>query len=431
MHVIRTRRRRRWPGVGLLAVAAALIAALAMFASPAFAAPQTQDYIGDQPGTPDIDRDDLAFFLPDGSQAMGGAAGTINLSLDGRPVVAYCVETNAFLRESGTVVSDVTETPLATPEDRAVLWILRNATPTGAPTPEKAQQAAASQVAVWVLRGQLRAVNPTDDATLNASVAALIQTALTESATPRTLALAAGTPAAGARTATITVSGKPGAVVALSIASGPGTLSAPSVTIGAGGTATVTLTAPGAGTTVVSATTDSDGTLYRITPTDDSQATATAAAGQLSATVSVTFTATQTGGPSGQPSGPVARLGLTKTAPARARVLTRVRYVITVRNRGKAVARGVVVRDRIPNGLSFVRSSRKGTLRNGTISYTVGDLRPGQARKITVWLLADADVRGRRTNVATASASQVRSVTARAATVFRPLARRVQPAVTG
>ena len=293
MHVIRTRRRGRRAGVGLLTVVAGLIAALAMFAAPAFAVPQTQDYIGDQPGTPDIDREDLAFFMPDGSAAMGGAAGTINLTLDGRPVIAYCVETDAFLRETGTVVADVTEIPLATPEDRAVLWILRNSTPTGAPTPEKAQQAAASQVAVWVLRGQLRASGPTNDAALNASVAALIQTALTESATPRTLSLAAGSPAAGARTATITVSGKAGAVVALSIASGPGTLSASSVTIGAGGTATVTLTAPGAGTTVVSATTASDGTLYRITPTDGSQATSTAAEGQLSATASVTFTASQ------------------------------------------------------------------------------------------------------------------------------------------
>jgi uncharacterized repeat protein (TIGR01451 family) len=431
MHVIRTRRRGRQAGVGLLTVVAGLIAALAMFAAPAFAVPQTQDYIGDQPGTPDIDREDLAFFMPDGSAAMAGAAGTINLTLDGRPVIAYCVETDAFLRETGTVVADVTEIPLATPEDRAVLWILRNATPTGAPTAEKAQQAAAAQVAVWVLRGQLRASGPTNDAVLNASVAALIQTALTESATPRTLSLAAGTPAAGARTATITVSGKAGAVVALSIASGPGTLSASSVTIGAGGTATVTLTAPGAGSTVVSATTASDGTLFRITPTDNSQATSTAAEGQLSATAPVTFTAGQTVGPSGQPGAPVARLALTKTAPARARVLQRVRYVITVRNTGKAVARSVVLRDRIPSGLSFVTSSRKATLRNGTLTYSLGNLQPGQSRSVTVWLLADADVRGSRTNVATAAANLVRSVTARAATVFRPLARRVQPAVTG
>ena len=244
-----------------------------------------------------------------------------------------------------------------------------------------------------------------------------IERATTAPALPETVMVAVRAPAAGVPAARDRVRGV--------------ALSAPSVTIGAGGTATVTLTAPGAGTTVVSATTASDGTLYRNTPTDGSQATATAAEGQLSATATVTFTAGQTVGPSGQPGAPVARLALTKTAPARARVLQRVRYVITVRNTGKAVARSVVLRDRIPSGLSFVTSSRKATLRNGTISYALGNLRPGQSRTITVWLLADADVRGTRTNVATAAANQVRSVTARAATVFRPLARRVQPAVTG
>ena len=45
--------------------------------------------------------------------------------------------------------------------------------------------------------------------------------------------------------------------------------------------------------------------------------------------------------------------------------------------------------------------------------------------------MANASVTGSRVNTATVSATNVRPVSARAATVFRPLVRRVQPAVTG
>ena len=429
---------RRPMTVTVIAVLAALVGMLVLQATAALGAPQTQDYTGDQAATPDIDRSDLVFFLPDGSPGAGGAAGTINLTLDGVPVVAYCVQTNAFLHESGTVIADVTEIPLATAEDRAVLWILRNQTPTGTPTPEKRTQAAVAQVAVWVLRGQLRATNPTSDAGVNAAVAALIQTALSESATPRTLALSTGAPAPGATTATVTVTGKPGAVVALTIASGPGTLSAPTVTIGAGGTATVTVTGPGPGTTVVSASTDSDGTLIHIVPQDGSQRTSTAAAGRITASTSVSFTAPAAVVPVA-PVAPVgtttgtrpAKLSLTKTAPASALVLRRVKYTITVKNTSTVIARDVVLRDRFPDGMTFAAASRKGTLRNGTLTFAMGDLRAGQSRSVTVWLVANAQVRGTRVNTATASATKVRSVRAQAATLFRPLARRVQPAVTG
>jgi uncharacterized repeat protein (TIGR01451 family) len=423
---------RRPVTVTVLAVLAALVGMLVLQATAALGAPQTQDFTGDQAATPDIERTGLRFFLPDGSRGGGGAAGTINLTLDGVPVVSYCVQTTTFLRETGTVTSDVSEVPLATAEDRAVLWILRNQTPTGIPTPEKQAQAAAAQVAVWVLRGQLRATNPTSDAGVNEAAAALIQTALSESAAPRTLALSAGAPAPGATTATVTVKGKPGAVVALAIASGPGTLSAPSVTIGAGGTASVTLTAPGPGTTVISASTDNDGTLYRITPQDGSQGTTIAAGGRITASTSVGFTAPAAVVPVVTTTGTTtARLSLTKTAPASARVLRRVRYTITVRNTSTVIARGVVLRDRLPRGMSFAAASRRGTLSDGTLTFALGDLRAGRSRTVKVWLVANAEVRGTRVNTATASATRVRSVRARAATLFRPLARRVQPAVTG
>ncbi|HTI35847.1 MAG TPA: hypothetical protein VL422_19375, partial [Miltoncostaea sp.] len=163
------------------------------------------------------------------------------------------------------------------------------------------------------------------------------------------------------------------------------------------------------------------------------QSTAAAVGSTLTASVPVAFRAA---GTPTVPTVPVAgtttpRLALTKTAPKRATVLTRVRYAITVRNPGKVNATNVVVRDRLPSGMSFVRSSRTGALANGVVTYQLGTIKPGASKTIYVWLMADADVRGTRTNVATVSATRVRQLTARAATIFRPLARRVQPAVTG
>ena len=174
VHPLRTRRRAYRV---ISAVMAAVAALFVLQMSSALGATQSQQWTGQAGGpTPDLERTDLQYFLPNGQQGPGGAAGTINLTLDGTPVVAYCIETTKFLNQNtpGPTV-DVTEIPLATPADRAVLWILQNRTPTGAVTPAKQDDAAISQVAVWVLRGELRATNPTSSATINAAAAARIR----------------------------------------------------------------------------------------------------------------------------------------------------------------------------------------------------------------------------------------------------------------
>jgi uncharacterized repeat protein (TIGR01451 family) len=372
----------------LVAGVVALAAFFALQASSALGAPQTQTFIGDEPGTPDIRRTDLLYFRPSGARASTGSAGTLNLALNGQPVVGYCVQVNNPLN-TGTVVADVTAVPTPSADDRAILWILQNQTPTGPPTPAKQQQAATAQVAVWVIRGQLHAVNPTNDAALNAAVAALIATARAESATPATLSLT-GTPGAGA--ATISVTAKPGAVVALAVTSGPGTLSSTSVTVGPGGTATATLSSPGAGPTV-SATTKGDGTLFAINPNDGSQNSAVAAASQLSASVTVAQgVVNQVVTPASTPFVRVPRgaLRLTKTAPARAKVLSQVHYTITVRNASRVRVRNVRLRDRIPDGMSFARATGGGTLQGGRIQWSLGTLAPGASRTFSVWLQACA-----------------------------------------
>ncbi len=435
MRMFRNGRSARSVARTTAALLTALVAALLLTAGQAAAEPGTQTWTGQAGGsTPDIERGGLTLFDSSGNAFISNAfAGTLNFTVNGTPYIGYCVDTTEMFSTGTEPVEITTQAPPASAAARAASWIVLNRTVNGATTPAKQQQAATAQIAIWLLLdGNINKTAPSNDPALNAAAAALVAEAQAATATPSTLTVTAATPAAGATSTTVTITGKPGAVVSLS-ASG-GTLSAASVTIGAGGTATVTLSKSGAGTATVSASTPGDGTYLAIDPTGPTpqpQSTIAATPNTLTASVGATFTQTTPNTPVA-PAGTVTpRLVITKKAPAKAKVLSKVTYTITVRNPSKAIARSVVLRDVIPNGLSFVTASRARTLSNGVITFQLGNLAPGASRTVTVTLLADASVRGKRTNIATVSATGVRSVRATAATVFRTLARRVQPAVTG
>lgn len=423
----------------------ALAALLGLSAARASAATVPQTYTGQAGGaTPDIELDGLVFYNASGGTIpSGGSAGTLNFTIGGVPRIGYCIDTSRVFNEGTEIVETTDQDPPATPENRAVAWILLNRTPSGTPTPEKRTQAAVSQVAVWLLvDGQIDRTTPTSDAGINAAAAALVQEALAATASPASLALTAAPPAPGATTATVTVTGRPGASVALSVTAGTGTLSATQVVIGAGGTTAVTLTSPQPGSVTISATSAGDGRLTLIDPSDpelQSQNTASAAPNQVSATLAVAFQAATpvtpvtpvtptTPGVTGRPA---PRLAITKIAPKRAKVLTRVRYKITVRNTGTVTARNIVVTDRIPSGMSFSRATRARTLRKGTLTFKLGSLAPGAKRTFYVYLKANAKVRGSRKNTATVRATRVTPRRASATTRFTAKPRRVQPAVTG
>ena len=275
----------------------ALAALLGLSAARASAAIVPQTYTGQADGpTPDIELGGLVFNNASGGTIpSGGSAGTLNFTVGGVPSIGYCIDTSRIFNEGTEVVETTEQDPPATGENRAVSWILLNRTPSGTPTPEKRTQAAVSQVAVWLLvDAQIDRTTPTSDAAINAAAAALVQEALAATASPASLALTAAPPAPGATTATVTVTGRPGASVALSVTAGTGTLSATQVVIGAGGTATVTLTSPQPGSVTISATSAGDGRLTLIDPTDpelQSQNTAAAAPNQVSATLVVAFQA--------------------------------------------------------------------------------------------------------------------------------------------
>lgn len=417
----------------LVVVALAALTLLALAGARAAAVPATQTWTGQAAGTtPDILQGGVTILGAGGAPIAAGAeAGTLNFTLDGVPYVGYCIDTARQFSLGTEAVDALTENPPSTANRRALAWLLLNRAPTGPVTPDKVSAASAAQVAAWVLEDpQISPTTPTSDATLNAAALALVQEALAATATPSSLGLSVAAPAAGASTATVTVTGKPGAVVTLSVTSGPGTLSTGSVTIGAGGSATATLTKTGNGAVTVAASTAGDGSLIIIRPTDpttEPQPTAAARPSTLSASAQATFSPAQT------PVTPVVPLKLTisKSAPARSTVLKRVRYSITVRNPAKAAVRNVVLRDRVPRGMSFVRASRASSQSNGTVTFRLGTLAAGSSRTVQVWMIANANVRGTRTNVATVQGTGVQPVNARARTLFVALQQRRVIPVTG
>jgi uncharacterized repeat protein (TIGR01451 family) len=124
-------------------------------------------------------------------------------------------------------------------------------------------------------------------------------------------------------------------------------------------------------------------------------------------------------------------IAITKTAPARAVGLQRFVYTIRVRNRGRVAARNVTVTDPLPTGLTFLRSSRRATLKGGTLTIKLGTLAPGRSRVVKLTVRAAADISGRRTNTAIAKATGAPTVRAKATTVFRRAVLRQAPRVTG
>lgn len=65
-------------------------------------------------------------------------------------------------------------------------------------------------------------------------------------------------------------------------------------------------------------------------------------------------------------------------------------YVITGGNAGDQIASGVTVTDSLPPGLRFVSASNGGTLSNGQIVWSVGDLQPGQTFRLTVNVVVES-----------------------------------------
>ena len=106
-------------------------------------------------------------------------------------------------------------------------------------------------------------------------------------------------------------------------------------------------------------------------------------------------------------------LSISKTGPAEVKLGESAAYTVVVQNGGSAVARGVVVTDTVPDGLSSPDGQKQ-------LVFNVGDLAPGQSKSIPVTLRADK--RGHFCNKAMASSSNAGKVDAQACTdVFKDM----------
>jgi uncharacterized repeat protein (TIGR01451 family) len=94
-----------------------------------------------------------------------------------------------------------------------------------------------------------------------------------------------------------------------------------------------------------------------------------------------------------------------KTGRATARANVRVPFKITVTNSGTAVAKDVIVSDRIPEGMTVVRRPRGATIEDGVIKWAVGDLAPGASVSVGLWLRQVGKGSALRCNTATGGAS--------------------------
>lgn len=103
------------------------------------------------------------------------------------------------------------------------------------------------------------------------------------------------------------------------------------------------------------------------------------------------------GGPS-----PDVRIG--KTGPATAEAGSTFRYTIVVRNRSSFTARNVEVTDLVPITLSLVTVPSGAVIRNGVVTWPVGDLAAGASRSLTMNVRVNPNVTGRIVNTATVTA---------------------------
>jgi uncharacterized repeat protein (TIGR01451 family) len=103
-------------------------------------------------------------------------------------------------------------------------------------------------------------------------------------------------------------------------------------------------------------------------------------------------------------------LTIEKSGPATALLNSQVEYTVVVANRGNAVARNVVVKDTVPDGLASADGSR-------ALTMELGDLAPNQAKTNRVSLKAVK--RGEFCNVAVATSSNAGEVKDDACTVVQ------------
>jgi len=80
-------------------------------------------------------------------------------------------------------------------------------------------------------------------------------------------------------------------------------------------------------------------------------------------------------------------LTITKTGPAKRFAGRPIKYALTVTNKGDGVAKRATVVDTIPAGTRFVKADAGGVYANGTITWKLGDLKPGASKSLNAVII--------------------------------------------
>jgi uncharacterized repeat protein (TIGR01451 family) len=110
------------------------------------------------------------------------------------------------------------------------------------------------------------------------------------------------------------------------------------------------------------------------------------------------------------------QLALTKEATEKQYAGRNVDYEITVKNIGDAMAQNVMITDPVPGTLSFLSGSDGARLVGNTITWNIGDLRPGASRTVKARL--KSSVSGTVPNTAYAKSDQAPQVSATDSTLL-------------
>lgn len=111
---------------------------------------------------------------------------------------------------------------------------------------------------------------------------------------------------------------------------------------------------------------------------------------------------TAAGGPVANPRRP--DIGIDKSGPAFARRGQAFTYRVIVRNRSRFTARDVQVADLVPQDLTLVAIPRGATIRNGVVTWLLGDMRAGARRTLTMRVRVNPGAADRIVNTAVVTA---------------------------
>ncbi|MCB0882905.1 MAG: DUF11 domain-containing protein [Thermoleophilia bacterium] len=350
-----------------------------------------------------------------------GAAFTVPAQASG-----FCVDTSHYIvsgRDYAVSLQTEADDPaMATDAYREAGWLVAHSQAAIAAAPDPQLEAAAHQVSVWALTGQIRdGASPTGNARINARVAELRALAAGKRL-PDVLDVTMGTPdSCLGNAAPVTVTGTPGEVVDLAAPEGATVVPA-RVELDQTGTATAVVSNDHAGSVTITARADAPRAVRatRHAGVQNPQDQLFVVPGTLTDSVTHTFLDCQlayaapgapertlgTGGgplltapatPSPSPAAPAPPPVAAAPAPAALPGGTTT-FTVTVRNTSRRAARGVVVRQTLRDGLAATSASgtrrARAAVRAGAVRWTVPLLPAGAVVRLRVTAHVPASLRG-------------------------------------